>query len=338
MPDDIATFESGGITCEWDEAAISTALLLEMAWKDDPHCALPESLGRPAPDVQDPRPAPDFGTVAHALTTPNLLSVHPLERAERYFFAAHSFTPSQSAILLELIRGARDPRRSLTHRTFQELVLGSEEFARTYHLPAELDTESHLLKYDRSGLSASESARLRDWTSMPDHAAVIITSRPSRAPAGIFSTPEAELGAALVGLDGIPILGWGGLVWLGQQRQADPQTFLKPSPVHALAALRMALGDDQETALSAAVELGETGNDHEAWEELDSAQVSVFEDTPGGIRSLQAAAQILDTMGIYLETKYYGIAQNPVKIEALHANQAQTFPALAEALKNADCG
>ena len=31
--DDIATFEAGGITNEWDEAAISTALLLEAVWK-----------------------------------------------------------------------------------------------------------------------------------------------------------------------------------------------------------------------------------------------------------------------------------------------------------------
>ena len=331
-PDDIATFESGGITSEWDEAAVSAALLLQTAWKKEPGLALPDSLTLPIRHVPAPLPAPDFLALAQALSTPELLPFHPLERAERHFLSTDHLFPAQSNILLELIRGARDPQRSLTHRTFQELILGSAEFARTYGLPAVLGCESYLLKYDTSNLSCAESTRLRDWMSAPGHAAIVITSRPSRPPAGIFSTPEAELGAALVGLDDIPICGWGGMCWLGMQRQADPQSFLKPSPVHALAALRMAMGEGQETALTEAADLVETGLAGRGWERLDGAQVSVFEDTPGGIKCLRAAKGTLKKAGIEIETKYYGIAQNPVKIEALQANEAQVFPTLKEVL------
>jgi hypothetical protein len=195
-----------------------------------------------------------------------------------------------------------------------------------------LDTESYLLKYDRSNLSPVESAGLRDWMSRPDQAAVVITSRPSRPPAGVFSTPEAEQGAALVGLGEIPILGWGGLVWLGQQRQTDPQTFLKPSPVHALAALRMALGEDQQTALSTAANLVENGQVDTAWKQLDGAKVSVFEDTPGGIKSMKAAKDVLEKVGVRTKTQYYGIAQKSIKVKALQGNGAQVFPSLAETL------
>ncbi|HTX89641.1 MAG TPA: hypothetical protein VMC09_00370 [Anaerolineales bacterium] len=332
-PDDIAAFESGGVTCEWDEAAIATALLLETAWKEEPGCGVPDSLARAEPPRTDPRPAPDFHALALALTSPALLSFHPLERAERHFLGSNSFDSAQAGILRELLREARNPRRSLTHRTFQELVLGSREFENAYHLPAVLDTESYLLKYDRSNLTEAESTRLRGWMSAPGQRAVVITSRPSKPPAGIFSTLEAELGAKLIGLEDIPIMGWGGMVWLGEQRRVDPQTFLKPSPIHALAGMRMALGESQEAALAVAADLVEANRSDEIWQELADTQVTVFEDTPGGIRSLQAARAILGRAGIEIDAKYYGIAQKQIKIESLARNGASVYPTLREALE-----
>lgn len=330
--DDIAAFEAGGITSEWDEAAISTALLLEAVWKDEPERGLPDSLALPISLSPGRRPAPDFNALAHALSTPGLLPLSPLERAES-FFLGDDHTPNQEQVLRELIRGAHTAEQSLTHRTFQEFVLGSAEFAPTYGFPAMLDCESYLLKYDCSNLPPAEGVRLKDWVSAPGHAAAVITSRPSRAPAGIFYTPEAELGVKLVGLEGIPILGWGGMCWLGLQRQVDPQTFLKPSPVHALSAMILTLGGSQKIALSEAANLVGTGRNGLAWKQLDGAQVSVFEDTPGGIRSLLTAKEVLGRVGLFIEMKSYGITQNPVKVQALKANGARIFPSLIEALK-----
>ncbi len=257
--DDIAAFEAGGITSEWDEAAISTAFMLESLWKEEPERGLPESLAQPGIASPESRVLPDFKRLTRRLSSAEMLSLHPLERAARLFLGKSRHTGRQEQILHDLILEARMAELSLTHRTFQELVLGSEEFERFYNLPSEQNCESYLLKYDRSNLLESQSARLREWMTSPGQAAAVITSRPSLPPPGIFSTPEAELGAKLVGLEGIPILGWGGMCWLGLQRYTDPQTFLKPSPVHALAGMRMAMGEGQEAALTKAADLIERG-------------------------------------------------------------------------------
>lgn len=332
-PDEIAAFEAGGISSEWDEAAIVTARLLEEAWKDNPHMLLPDSLSPSLTLSPGKRPWPNLASLAYALSTPEMLALHPLERAARFFFGKGHRTAQQEQILHDLILGARLAELSLTHRTFQELVLGSSEYYRTYNLPAEHNTESYLLKYDRSNLSDMQSAHLCGWISQPGHAATVITSRPSRPPAGVFSTPEAELGAQLVGLEGIPILGWGGMRWLGLQTHIDPQSFLKPSPVHALAGMRMALGERQEVALTEAADLVENGLAVSAWKELEGAEVSVFEDTPGGIKSLQAARGILKKARITIVVKSFGIAQHQAKTAALSSLGAQLFPTLVEALE-----
>jgi len=330
---DIATFEAGGITNEWDEAAISTALLFETVWKIDSKRTIPETLHFPKTASLNLQSDPDFNALARRLSSSDLRHLHPLERAVHCFTETDHFNKAQYQILHNLLEGAHDPQRSLTHRIFQELVLGSTEYAHFYGLPAMFECESYLLKHDISNLSHSESAHLRDWMSSPDQAASVITSRPSCPPAGVFSTPEAEIGAELVGLKNIPIVGWGGITWLAQQRHVDQQTFVKPSPVHALAALRVALGDEQETSLKEAADLVETGQAGPEWQRLAGAQISVFEDTPDGIKSLQAAQDILERMGVNIHTSYFGIAWKPAKMKALLANKAQVFPSLAQALR-----
>ena len=330
--DDIATFEAGGINNEWDEAAICTALLLEKAWKVDPNRVLPESNITPrAPSIKL-KSAPDFNALAQQLSSLELIRLDPLERALQRFTEKDHFSKAQHRILYNLLEGARDPQRSLTHRIFQELILGSAEYAHSYGLPAMLECESCLLKHDISNLSSAESARLRDWLSKPGHAAAVITSRPSCPPPGVFSTPEAELGAELVGLKDIPIVGWGGITWLARQRNADEQKYAKPCPVHALAAMRMALGEGQEIALQEAADLIEADQVSPAWQHLAGAQVYMFEDTPSGIKSLQDAHEILDSKGIYITTSYIGVARKPVKRKALLASSAQVFSSLTQAL------
>jgi len=330
--DDIAAFEAGGINKEWDEAAICTALLLEAAWKLDPKRTLPETLRGPKGSTLNPQSAPDFNALAHRLSSGDLIEFPPQERAIQRFTETDHFSPVQYQILHELINGARDPQRSLTHRVFQELVLGSAEYTHTYSLPSVLACESYLLKHDISNLSSAESTHLQDWLSKPGHSASVITSRPSRPPAGVFSTPEAELGAELVGLKDIPIVGWGGLTWLAQQRQTDQQTYVKPSPVHALAAMRVAVGDNQQAALLDAAALVETGEVGPAWRQFDGAQVFMFEDTPGGIKSLLAARETLEKIRISIRPGFLGIARNPLKKKALLASGAQVYPSFSQAL------
>jgi hypothetical protein len=330
--DDIAAFEAGGINNEWDEAAICTALLLEEAWKLDPKRTLPENLRAPKGPTLNPQSAPDFNALAQRLSSGDLIEFPPLERAIQHFTETDHFSPLQYQIMCELINGARDPHRSLTHRVFQELVLGSAEFTHIYSLPAMLACESYLLKHDISNLSPAESDRLRDWLSTPGHSASVITSRPSLPLAGVFSTPEAELGAELVGLKDIPIVGWGGVTWLALQRETDQQTYVKPSPVHALTALRVAIGDNQQAALMEAATLVETGEVGPAWRRLNGAQVFIYEDTEDGIKSLQAACKALEKIKVSIRPGFFGIARNPVKRKALMASGAQVYPSFSQAL------
>jgi phosphoglycolate phosphatase-like HAD superfamily hydrolase len=331
-PDEIAAFEAGGITSEWDTAAICTALLLETAWKDEPGCQLPNSLARPFSTPPVRRPTPDFFKLAYKLSTPDMLNLLPLKRAELLFFGKNGYSPTQERTLRDLIRGARKAELSLIHRTFQELILGSAEYTRIYKLPAELECESYLVKYDRSTLSSPEINRLIDWISTPDHAAAVITSRPSRPPDRSFSTPEAEIGAKMVGVDSIPIIGYGGMYWLGLKHQTDPLAFLKPAPVHALAAMRAALGEKQKNALIEAADLVKTEKANASWRQLEGVQVSIFEDSTGGIKSLLAAGEALDKVGLHIQITSYGITRKQVKAKALQALGASIFPSLREAL------
>ncbi len=332
--ENIAAFEAGGINNEWDEAAICTALLLEAAWKVDPKRTLPETLLTQKSTTINIQSIPDFNALARRLSSPDLLQLSPLERAIQHFTETDHFSPAQYQILYKLINGARDPQRSLTHRIFQELVLGSVIYTNTYGFPSLLKSESYLLKYDVSNLSATENAGLLDWLSKPGHAASVITSRPSCPLAGVFSTPEAELGAELTGLKDIPIVGWGGLTWLAQQRETDQQTYVKPSPVHALAAMRVAMGDNQQAALMEAAALVETGEVGPDWRRLEGAQVLIFEDTPGGIKSLQAAQETLEKIRISIRPSFFGIARNPVKRKALLASGTQVYPSFSQALNH----
>jgi hypothetical protein len=330
--DAIAAFEAGGITSEWDEAAVATAALLKAAWSEEPDLELPTSLANSPSYSKQSRALPDFESVAKTLATPELIELHPLERAARLFLNTGRHNPNQERILKDLILGARLAEDSLTHRTFQELVLGSAEFESTYGLAAELHCDSYLLKYDRSNLSTDESAALRNWMNSPGQTAAVITSRPSSPPEGVFSTPEAELGTKLVGLDGIPILGWGGMCWLGLQRLTNPQSFLKPSPVHALAAIRRATGESQENALTAAADLVDKKNNAD-WFQFNKAEVYIFEDTPGGVKSLLCAQAVLSEVGISIQACTCGITTHLVKSQALVDNGARVFPSLGQALQ-----
>ena len=147
--------------------------------------------------------------------------------------------------------------------------------------------------------------------------------------------PEAELGRRLVGLTSLPIAGWGSLVWLGVRLGIDPQRILKPHPVHALTALQLALGRPAPQALEEAANLGWLGKPSPAWHPLHGARVSVFEDTPAAVRSLQSAQETLTSAGVEITIRCFGIATHPFKSQALEHYGAQVYPGLAEALSAA---
>lgn len=338
--EDIAAFESVQMTSEWDSAATSAALLLAEAWRVDPARRLPEDRLEPAAPLAGAR-RPDFKEFALMLGGAELSGLTPLQRSRHLLLARETFPAAQQAHLESLLERARTTR-SVLFRAFQELVLGSAGYLVAYGgsdgIRAQFDTPSYLLLHDRRLLEPGLRRELLDWLAQPGRAAAVMTSRPNLPPGGVFGTPEAELGLQLAAqgtaLASWSVSGWGTLCWLGAQFACDPQEFLKPDPVHALAALQLALGAGPEQAAERAYRLSRLGEAHGSWHRLDGGRMSVFEDTRGGLLSVQAAGRLLAEAGIRVETNLIGIATSEIKVRALQTCGAWVYPDLAQALRS----
>jgi hypothetical protein len=331
---DIRAFESAGVYSEWDTSAICAALLLDTAWKYDPAIHLPDSVIT-RPNKVLPIPPPDFNDFTIRLKDPVLQDLRPLKRVEQLLLStSNHYSPAQTAQLTSILQKARASDGSLTHCTFQELVLGSEVYAQTYQLPAVLDVQSYLSQFDVPLIQPDSAASIRRWMQAPAHAAAVFTSRPSSPLPGVFSTPEAEMGAALVGLENLPIIGLGSLLWLSQRRQAGPQAFVKPSPVHVLSALLLARGYPPQTCLEEAAALALDGAASSLWKELDGAEIAVFDDSPAGLGSATSARACLAAAGLSVRMDLIGIADDQQKIAALTSLGARTHTDITSALNS----
>jgi hypothetical protein len=220
---------------------------------------------------------------------------------------------------------------SLTHRIFQELVLGSDLFTQTYQLPAWFETDSYLRRFDRPALSHAQRDALLAWLERDGHWAAIVTNRPSLPPEG-FGTPEAEIGAEGVGLEQFPLVGYGDMLWLSASRDVDVLRLRKPSPVHVLAALLCGAGVQHEAALHHAADLALSGTAMPFWQDFDGAEVTMFEDTTAGLKSALAAKVVLEQAGVAIDLRLVGISEAPSKRSALEGVGAQVYPRLEIAL------
>ena len=331
LAEDIAHFEAVGITNEWDSSAISSVMLLMTAWQQDPHASYPRAVNE-QPATQLGRQSPDLGAFFAAVAGTHLNGLPPLARAQKAVTRlSQALAPHKQDQLLRLLQDAHDLERALTKRTFQELVLGSQRYREISKSESVLDTGSYLLKYDRSNVSAALREGLLAWLELPDHHAIIFTNRPSLSPQGHTGTPEAEIGAELVGLGELPYVAFGSLQWLAEELGMSDQDLIKPAPVHALAAMRLALGDPLEDALRTAAELALRGLLHASWRHLEGARISVFEDSVGGIRSLMSARSVLAAHGVKLQAQAYGVARAPLKRTALKAEGGRVCDTFEEA-------
>ncbi len=333
--EDIAAFEAVGVTSEWDSAAICAALLLDARWQVDPQATLPRRLATPLPPLDVPRP--DFRAFVTELDTGLLEGALPGERAWRHLSRdGRAYTSRQRATMEAVLLNARQIEASFTMQVFQELVLGSRVFEEVYRLPSQLaGVESYLQTRDRSLLDDGLRGRLFDGLERGEFAAAVMTNRPTRTPDGASGTPEGEMGAQLVGLDVLPLVGWGALTWLAPRCGEGPQRLCKPSPIHALSALLHALGVPLETALDDAAALVLEGRPSERWGALHGAEAWVFEDAANGLFSLAGAQQVLARLGVRLNIQRVGISTSVVKREALAAAGARLYTSLSEGLMDA---
>ena len=299
----LAGFERRGITSEWD----MVPLLLGVLWNDilshQTRVYLPASVSSAAVEIglllNGYRPSdliiPEFELVA---------GQYPADTALKNGF----FSSIPMPLRTNLLHRSRDVHFSQTMRIFQHFTLGNQAFTQTYDLPVEVETESLLHKYDRSNVNDT----IRDKLRQPGLHLAAFTARPSAPPREVETlplgyAPEAEIALDLIGLPDIPLISFGKLQYLGEQRGYDPEVLLKPSPVQALAGIAAALTGDEWSALQAACDWYETGQLRGVLAGLSQAfDVTIVEDTLGGIRSVRAAGEILQKAGLDVTVRAYG--------------------------------
>ena len=296
----LAELERRQITSEWDMAP----LLIASYWNDilsrQPIPDLPSNAYSAAEVIRQRRKV-DPPSHVFVPEFPLLSGKYPARSA----YEANCFPFLPEDLRQDLLTSSRDVSRSPTTYITQHYTLGSTHFEETYHLPAKFETESFLLLYDKSPITAEIRARLLQ----PDHHIAAFTNRPSGPPremgGGIPGyPPEAELALELAGLQEIPMIAHGRLGYLAAQHNIDPAAIEKPSPFHALAAVLAAYTGEEWTALQAANHWYETKSLDGKFVKLPRAfDLIVVEDTLGGIRSVRAAGKILKAAGFQVNVQ-----------------------------------
>ncbi len=300
----LSDLEARGITSEWDMTALLLGALLDDLVGTHPDLrGVPASLEAAIPWV---RRHVDGASAPGAAVPP--------------FTWRAGETPSDAALRLgmfphlpEDLRGdllgfTRDVSRAYLTRLFQNFTLGSVHFRRTYGQSPLVESESLLERHDQPLIPPAVRRTLREAWHRNDVRLCAFTARPTLPPRGVSTTllgypPEAELALQRVEMDDLPLIGYGKLNYIGVRYGLKGETLLKPSAVQALAAIGAALHGDELRALEDAIRWQRTGE----WQAPQPLHVHVVEDTSGGVRSVQAAVQALQSTGQQVQAHLWGL-------------------------------
>ena len=320
----LAELERRQITSEWDMAP----LLIASYWNDilshRPMPVLPSDAYSAADYIRRRREVvpPSHVSVPEF---PLLVGKYPVRSA----FEAGCFPFLPENLRRNLLTSSRDVSKSPTTHIMQHFTLGSKHFEDTYGLPAKFETESFLLRYDKSPITDE----IREKLLRPNHHIVAFTNRPSGPPREMEHEipgypPEAEFALELAGMQQIPMIAFGRLGFLAAQHGIDPATIEKPSPFHALAAVLAAYTREEWTALQAANHWYETNSLNGKFVKLPGAfDLIVVEDTLGGIRSVRAASEILKEAGFQVNFRPIGLTLgNEAKASAFRQAKVPYYP------------
>jgi phosphoglycolate phosphatase-like HAD superfamily hydrolase len=309
----IAQFETLGITNEWDTLAICTALMLVFVWNFNHDIRLNTTFHKN-----------NFGneSVNFSIFLSSFKLENDLPGLEAFQWISENYprlNHEEKSYLYEILYNCRDIYHSLTLPIHQEIVLGSDIFRKFYNLEPTVQTIGFLSNYDRKAISADNFAEFLSWLKHPNNLAGIMTNRPSQSPPGFLSAPEAELGIKTSGFDFLPYIGSGYLAWYATQKLKLPgYTLMKPNPVHALTTMRLCAGEELLIAVEHSADLW-LGNQYQAvWEMFANAKVTVFEDSVKGLQSAINAVELLRKKGINMDLSLVGVSDHPVKIDALN--------------------
>jgi phosphoglycolate phosphatase-like HAD superfamily hydrolase len=318
----IEAFEAHGITCEWDIVGICLMAEVLDAWRADPSLRLPADLDGCLETIR--------------------------ESAVRLFAQEAGHTDAEKARLdefravLETVLGhPREFARSPVMRFFQQYTLGSRAYAEHYRTEPTIDTPSLLAERDRPGLSEGPRDRILQSVSEGNIRAAVITARPCRPQSAADDLtdypPEAEIALEVAGVKALPLAGAGHMQWLARRYGQAVDGYLKPSPVHSLAAIAFSLGSGEVDALEAARSFVEEGQLLPALADLkaEPSTVAVFEDSPTGVIGTQSAVDLLRRARIDIRLRIFGVASGEEKRVALESLGARVFATTDEALEAA---
>lgn len=348
-PDDatIAIFEAQGITCEWDMVPLLLAVILETLSASQPDLPLGSFdaavawLGQsacPLPQVNFPVALRQFGS----FVTPGVAPAESVLAAAGYNLFPHL---AGQGLLRDLLSSTRRPALSPTTALFETFALGDDLYTRSMGLPAPCSSPSLLTALDRPLLRGDFVQRLNRLHREGKICMAACTARPSQ-PLGdhgerlVVYAPEAELALELVGLEGIALVGTGQTGAAARQLGENEERLTKPAPYHALMAAAAALSGDRAAAADwtmAVYRFVERGGPHPGLQ-VGSAvfpgyvQLHMFEDSPGGLAGVNAAALLLRRLAVRVDVFCWGISTHPEKQAALRAQGAQVFEDINAAL------
>ncbi len=333
-------FEAAGVSSEWDMVPITLAVILDriLGFCPSEHALENfEQVSRHFEKAVIPETEFEFQSIVQTLQphfsrqpAPADAILDLIQSDEGVFlFPALQKHPGLARLIL---RHSRDEGNSAVNRVFQNYVLGDRIFEQVYGRKAEFEAESVLLKYDKPLLSPEWRKRILQYRQEKKLFPVAFTARPSSAPkekqdGHLGYSPEAEMALSLLGFETVPVMGYGRMVYTGSVYQVDADSLLKPSPFQALAAAMAAWSGSEWEALQWAMEVySRQADDFTANGGLPQKfELHVFEDSAGGIRAANRAAEILRSNGYDVSFFGWGIATVEEKIKALQKTGAPVF-------------
>lgn len=337
----IAIFEAQGITGEWDMIPLSLAILFDQAAAQLPagdYSSL-EALRRmvsahPLPDLRV-----DYAPVIRRLGA----FLQPGEAPSDVFLAvcqarqdAELFPHlTGQGVLCELLADTRKLALSPTTRIFEHLVLGHAFYQQSLGLPAEIESEAYLTVHDRPLLLPETRARLLDLRARGELVMAAYTARPSAWegdwPAGeplpAMFAPEAEMALRLVGMEPIPLVGYGQMGGLALKLGLAEEALLKPSPFHSMTAIASAWTGSRPAAQDWLAQVYASRINGAASPGLftaagalpQAAEVHIFEDSSIGMAGGKQAVHLLQELGMAVNLQLWGVSTHAEKTTALQA-------------------
>ncbi len=357
--EDILVFEAESITVEWDTCGMVVAALLLERLRMEAKTASGRAALEQLPG--------DFWAALEALPrrkTPHAVSIDYAGLARQAGAAAratgqlpapaalallreearthdHVPQPAITALLDHLLGDVYNIEHAPGKQVFQNYVLGDQHYAQYYGLRPHVTCEALLEKLDRTALTPRWSDQVLARRDAGEAYPVVYTARPSLAPVEAGGavrgfTPEAEIGRDMAGLTDIPVMGFGKLDWWAQRVGRAGWNLVKPSPVHAMAAMGAACTGLELESIKAALAVARGDHLRFPLTACAGQDVHVFEDSPSSLGAVTRAVELLNRQGMGLTLRRYGIAAaDSPKAETLGRAADGVYATVNEALAQA---